>query len=364
MWRPSWLDSRDESFAQRAGLLPVSVLGRLYGLVTRAHRAAYERGWLRAARLPCRVVSVGSPTVGGSAKTPLAAWLASELHRRGRRVVLASRGYGRTGRAPVVVVSDGRAILCPAAEAGDEPLLLAAHAPGVPVLVGARRDAVGQRAIVAFGAEIIVLDDGFHHHRLARDVDVIALDGTAGLGNARVLPRGPLREPLETLSRAQALVTVDGPLPAQDVERLARVAPAIEQVAAVRSPRSLRALGGGPARPPRELQGRDVGMLCGIARPASFRRTLESLGARVVAERTYPDHHRYRAADLRSLGATHDIWVTTEKDAVKLDEAWLSKTELWVLGSGLRVAGGEAFLDWLEAELAIGGASSRVGSAR
>jgi len=364
VWRPSWLDSRDQSVAQRVGLFPVAALGWLYGFVARSHRAAYERGWLRPARLPCRVVSVGSPTVGGSAKTPLAAWLARELHRRGRRVVLASRGYGRAGRDPVVVVSDGRAILCPAAEAGDEPLLLAAHAPGVPVIVGARRDAVGQRAIAAFGAEIIVLDDGFHHHRLARDVDLIALDGTAGLGNARVLPRGPLREPIATLSRAHALVTVDGPLPAQDEERLARVAPAIQRVAATRSPRSLRPLGGGPPRQPRDLQGRDVGMLCGIARPASFRRTLESLGARVVAERTYPDHHRYRAGDLRSLGAAHGVWVTTEKDAVKLDEAWLSNTELWVLGSGLRVAGGDAFLDWLEAELVIGGASSGQGSAR
>ena len=293
--------------------------------------------------------------MGGSAKTPLAAWLASALLERGRRVVLASRGYGRSGREPIVVVSDGRALQCGVAEAGDEPLLLAAHAPGVPVLVGARRDLVGRRAIAAFGAEVIVLDDAFHHHRLARDVDVIALDGRAGLGNGRVLPRGPLREPMATIGRAHALITVDGPLPAADEERLAQVAPGIRRVAATRVPRSLRPLGGGAARPPQTLQGWDVGMLCGIARPASFRRTLESLGARVVAERTFPDHHRYRAGDLRSLGNAHPIWVTTEKDAVKLDEAWVPDADLWVLGSGLEVPDAETFLDWLEDALAVRG---------
>jgi tetraacyldisaccharide 4'-kinase len=361
VWRPSWLDGREESLWLRAGLLPVSGLGWAYGAGARLHRTAYERGWLRAARLPCRVVSVGSPTVGGSAKTPLAAWLAGALQHRGRRVVLASRGYGRRGHEAVTIVSDGRALQCSAAEAGDEPLLLAAHAPGVPVLVGARRDVVGRRAIAAFGAEVIVLDDGFHHHRLERDVDVLALDGRAGLGNGRVLPRGPLREPLATIRRAHALVTVDGPLPAADEERLARVAPGLQRVAAVRAPRSLRPLGGGAPRPPHALRGWDVGMFCGIARPASFRRTLESLGARVVTERTFPDHHRYAPRDLRALGGAHPVWVTTEKDAVKLDGSWLADAEVWVLGSGLHVPAADAFLGWLDDAIAMG---SQPGSAR
>lgn len=358
MWRPTWLDGREESFWLRTGLLPVAALGWAYGAGARLHRAAYARGWLRATRLPCRVVSVGSPTVGGSAKTPLAAWLAAALHRRGRRVVLASRGYGRRGHEPVLVVSDGRALQCSAAAAGDEPLVLAAHAPGVPVMVGARRDVVGRRAIAAFGAEVIVLDDGFQHHRLARDVDVIALDGRAGLGNARVLPRGPLREPIASVGCAHALVTVDGPLPAADEERLARVAPAIQRVAATRAPRSLRPLGGGTARSPQSLQGWDVGMLCGIARPSSFRRSLESLGARVVAERTFPDHHRYGPGDLRTLGRATSVWVTTEKDAVKLDRTWVPDADVWVLGSGLHVPEADAFLGWLEEALAVRGQSA------
>ena len=364
MWRPTWLDGREESWALRVGLLPVGALALAYGLGARVHRATYARGWRTPSRLPCRVLSVGSPTVGGSAKTPLAAWLARELHRRGRRVAIASRGYGRRGDEPVLVVSDGRALQCSPERAGDEPLLLAAHAPGVPVLVGARRDVVGRRAIAAFGAEILVLDDGFHHHRLARDVDVLALDGRTGLGNARVLPRGPLREPLGAIAQAHALVLVDGPLAAADEERLARVAPQLRRVSAVRAPGALRPLGGGHARPPQSLRGADVGMLCGIARPASFRRTLEALGARVVAERAFPDHHRYRASDLRDLGPRATRWITTEKDAVKLDASWARDAEVEVLGSGLQVADASSFLDWLEETLAVAGAVRSIAEAQ
>ena len=130
-----------------------------------------------ATRLPCRVISVGNLGVGGTGKTPTAAWLAAGLQRRGYRVVLASRGYARKGREPILTVSDGRFLHATVEQAGDEPFVLAAHAPGVPVLVGSDRALVGQRALSAHGAEILVLDDGFQHHRLERDLDVIVCDG-------------------------------------------------------------------------------------------------------------------------------------------------------------------------------------------
>jgi tetraacyldisaccharide-1-P 4'-kinase len=167
-----------------------------------------------------------------------------------------------------------------------------------------------------------------------------------------------LREPGAALAAAHALVVFDGPLPEADERRLERWAPDLHRVTATRVARTLRPLGGGPSASPASLHGRDVGMLCGIARPLSFRRTLEALGARVVAERSFPDHHRYRPTDLRGLGNVVPRWVTTEKDAVKLDPDWVPGAEILVLGSGLRVSDADSFLSWLEEALATRGQAS------
>jgi tetraacyldisaccharide 4'-kinase len=327
---PGFWEERRPGPLHRAALAPVSALAALYALGARIHRGSYRAGLRSARRLPCRVVSVGSLAAGGAGKTPLAAWLAAALRARGVRVAVASRGYGRPERA-VEVVSDGDTILCGADRAGDEPLLLAADAPGVPIVVGRDRGEAGALAVERFGAELLLLDDGFQHHRLARDLDVVALDGAQGLGNGAVLPRGPLREPPEALAGAGALVIVDGPLPGEDEARVAALAPHAARFAARRVPRSVRHLGSAATEPPASLRGRELGLLAGIARPAGFRATLESLGARVVAERTFADHHAFVAADLAGLAREAPAWITTEKDAVKLDPAWIGTGELLVL---------------------------------
>jgi tetraacyldisaccharide 4'-kinase len=183
-----------------------------------------------------------------------------------------------------------------------------------------------------------VLDDGFQHHRLARDFDLVVLDGVEGLANRAVLPRGPLREPVAALRFADAIAVVDGPLPAEDDALLAALAPGAPRFALRRVPRALRRLGEdalAPGEPPASLAGREVGILSGIARPASFRRTVLALGARVVAERAFPDHHRYRPSDLDGLAARAPLWLTTEKDAVKLAPAWLAGADLRVLSIAL-----------------------------
>jgi tetraacyldisaccharide 4'-kinase len=294
---------------------------------------------------------VGNLVVGGTAKTPLAAWLAAQLRRRGHKVALASRGYGRAGGEPVEVVSDGRFVHGTAQSAGDEPMLLAAQAPGVPVLVGRDRGLVGLRALSAFGAEVIVLDDGFQHHRLQRDVDILTFDGSLGLGNRRVLPRGPLREPLDALSRADAIGVVDGPLPVRDERAIAWRAPRAYRFATRRVPSQLRPLAGGDSLPLASLEGERVGLLAAVARPESVRRTLEQLGARVVAERLFRDHHRYAASDLAGLAELAPRWITTEKDAVKLLPAWAGHARIDVLAIELAVDEPAALLDWLEARL-------------
>jgi tetraacyldisaccharide 4'-kinase len=347
----SCLDAREESLARRARLLPLAPLGGLWALGATLHRWVYDVGLLRRRRLPCRVVSVGSLLAGGAGKTPTAAWLASGLARRGRAAVLGSRGYGRRDRRGPRVVSDGRALLGAVGTAGDEPLVLAVRAPGVPVLVDRDRVRLGWRALGGFGAQVLVLDDGFQHHRLARDLDVLLLDGGLGLGNRRCLPRGPLREPLSALRRAHALGVVDGPLPEGDEALLARLAPDVFRFVARRRALALRPLGGGRREPAEWLRGRRVGMLCGLARPASLRGTLEGLGARVVAERSFRDHHAYRRADLRGLADEAPLWITTEKDAVKLQRPWAGDADVRVLGVGLEVEDPERLLRWLEERL-------------
>jgi tetraacyldisaccharide 4'-kinase len=357
-----WLETSD-SASQSGGALralslaPLDLASGVWSLAARLHRAAYAGGWVPARRLPCRVVSVGSLLAGGSGKTPVAAWVASRLRARGHRVVLATRGYGRLRRDAVHALSDGRRVRGDVVGMGDEPLVLAAHAAGVPVLVGRDRGVVGLRAVSAFGADVLVLDDGFQHHRLARDVDIVTLDGGFGFGNGRVLPRGALREPLSALSRAHAVGVVDGPLRERDAARLARhaVNPFVFQ--ARRRPTRLRTIHGSrPGTPPAQepataLAGARVGMLAALGQPDAFRRSLEACGATVVAERVFRDHHRYRARDLAPLAREARIWITTEKDAVKILPRWASGIDLRVLTVELAVAAEEGLLDWLEERL-------------
>jgi len=348
--RPGFFDERDPNLARRLALAPLVPLAWAYGAGAWVARRARGRLLPPPKRLSARVVSVGGLAVGGSAKTPAAAWIAARLHERGHRVALASRGYGRAGRARTLVVSDGRFVHAGAAQAGDEPLLLAALAPGVPVLVGRDRAAVGQRAIALFGIDVLVLDDGFQHHRVSRDVEIVTFDGS-GLGNGALLPRGPLREGLSALARADAVWVVDGPLSASDAERIERHAPAARWCQAHRRPTEVRPLRGGAAQAAASLAGCEVGLLSGIAQPVALRRTVLSLGARVVAERRLPDHHRYRERDLRGLGARAPIWITTEKDALKILPSWAAGLDLRVLAVDLQVDGGEDFVDWLDRAL-------------
>ncbi len=345
-----WLERRSEGALSRVLLLPLVVPAWLWAAGASLHRGLYRRGWLRRRRLSCAVVSVGGLAAGGSGKTPLAAFVARALRSRGHRVVIASRGYGRSGSG-TIVVSDGRHVRSTPQLAGDEPLLLSAHAPDVPVVVARDRGLAGLHAVSVFGAEVVVLDDGFQHHRLARDVDIVAVDGAIGLGDGWVLPRGPLREPRGALRDADAIIVVDGPLEASEEERIGRLCPRALRVEARRRPVGWRPLCGGPLRPVAHLAGLRVGLLAGIARPASLRRSVESLGAYVVAERFFGDHHRWRPEDVRDLDATVPVWITTEKDAVKLVAPWAGDADVRVLVIEIEVEGEARFLSWLEQRL-------------
>jgi tetraacyldisaccharide 4'-kinase len=328
------------------------ILGIFYAMAARLHRGWMKRSRPARGRLACAVVSVGALTIGGAGKTPVAARLALGLSKRGWRVVLASRGYRGTSRDRVRLVSDGVHVRSTVEVSGDESLLLAGHAPGVPVLVGADRRIVGHHAVSAFDAQILVLDDGFQHHRLARDLDIVCVDGVAGFGNGRVLPAGPLREPRSVLGEADWLCVVDGGESGSRGEGIAANEGAgLNVIRAKRRPIDLVRLDRGESRSVESLAGMRVGVLAGIARPASLRRTLESLGAIVVRDRLFRDHHFYQASDCVGLDDSLDLWVTTEKDALKILPTWVEGVPFFVLRIEAEFEDESEVLECLEARL-------------
>ena len=349
-----WLESRREGLAMKIALSPLSPLSGLYAAAATGHRALYEKDLLSRRRLPCRVVSVGNLTIGGSGKTPSAAWIAGQLLGRGHKTALLSRGYGGTSREKVMVVSDGRFVHAGPQVAGDEPVLLASHSVGVPVIVSPDRGVAGLRAVGAYGAEVVVLDDGLQHHRLARDVEIVTFDARFGFGNGRILPRGPLRERPSVLRRADAIGEIDGALNREDNEWIKRYAGDAFRFRAHRVPRRLRRIDGAVRVVPEVLAGMKVGLIAGLARTSGFRRTLEALGAEVIAERRFRDHHRYRPGDLRGLRDQAQVWITTEKDAVKILPSWAREIDLRVLEICFEVEEPRELMDWLEARLSLG----------
>jgi len=345
---PGWLWERSNDSLESLLLAPVGVASWVYGAGARLRRAARAVGLPRARRLDCCVISVGSPVVGGAGKTPTAAWIAARLHARGHAVALATRGHGGRRRRGVQVLADRTGLIGDPVGVGDEALVLCSHAPGVPVLVARDRWLAGLHAIATFDTRVLVLDDGLAHHRLTRDVELVTLDAAAGFGNGAVLPRGPLREPLGGIHRIDAVGVVDGTLVAEDERRVSAWAPAARRYAARRQPESVRALASDAMDPASSLDGLEVGVLCGVARPDGFVRTVAGTGARVVARRTLPDHHRYRETDLAGLTSEAKVWITSEKDAVKILPSWLRGLDLRVLRVELEVDDPAGLLDWLE----------------
>src|SRR5262245_47424339 len=202
-WRPRTVPEH----ALRAALLPASVV---YGAAVRVRNALYDAGWLGSERVPARVLSVGNLTVGGNGKTPAALWLAHALMRRGRRVAIIARGYGKRRPGVVGVGTEGVPLVSPS-DGGDEAVMLSRRFPG-PVLTGERRVETAREACAGFGVDTIVLDDGFQHRRLARDADLVLLaDDPAA---RHLLPAGTGREPPVALRRARAALGVGGGEPA------------------------------------------------------------------------------------------------------------------------------------------------------
>ncbi len=304
--------SRPYDWLAMAHFLPIALL---YGLVARVRALLYRRGVLRSFRAGVPVISIGNLSVGGTGKTPVTDYLLKHLLQRGRRVAVVSRGYGRTGTEPVVVVSAGEGPLVGADRGGDEPVLLAKRNPGAVVIVAPDRRQGISRAIREFAAEVIVLDDGFQHLRVRRDLDILLLDATRPFGNGYPLPLGNLREFPSAAARAD-LVMLTRSAGDEDVDagqkpvlhvgyRLAGVA-----VSAAGEEIALDRLA--PGR---------IGLFAGIADPERFFDSVRQAGIRPVETLSFADHAVYGSHDLAKLHAFAtrcDVLLTTEKDLIKL----------------------------------------------
>ncbi len=305
----------------------MSALGAVYGGVARVRRSWYARRPAARTRLSRPVVSVGNLVTGGSGKTPVVAAVAAVLTRLGHRPAILSRGYGRSRRAPsLVVVSEGSGPLVPVDQSGDEPQMLARDIRGIPIVVAADRARAGQVAIDRFESTVLILDDGFQHLRLERTIDLLVL--SPGDLAEKLLPSGRLREPLSAASVADAVLAYGGSAEADQLARHVGVAHSF-----CITPRYLPLLtlhGVVPAADKR------VAAVAGIARPQRFTDALRKQGYDVVREFAFPDHHWFTAADvreieshLRALGA--GSVVTTAKDAMRLERHRDALTLPWAI---------------------------------
>lgn len=328
------------------------MLNTLYAAAARERRRWYDRHPEAQRRLSRPVISVGNLAVGGSGKTPVVAHLARQLVAAGERPAVLSRGYAR--RVPldgVVVVRDCDRLRADLDTAGDEPLMLARQLDGVAVLVAADRHLAGVLAERRLGASVHLLDDGFQHMMLARDADLLLVDPRDAIA-PRTLPGGRLREPIEAIGRADAVIAtgdadaVDTRLTALGARRVFRLVRRLE------APRWAE-----PADGPVPQSGARILAVAGVACPERFRAELSAAGWDVAGELWFRDHQRYTRADVdriarRAAEAGVDAVLTTEKDLVRLQPlAPLPAGLAWVpLTVGIEPAA--AFRDWLVERLA------------
>jgi tetraacyldisaccharide 4'-kinase len=331
------------------------LLGLLLSMLAVGYRVGlWAREWLYrtrlipVGRLPCPVLSVGNVTLGGSGKTPAVELVTVTLGQLGALPAVVSRGYGRSTRG-VEIVADREGVRLDPRAAGDEPVLLAEHLPGVPVVVGESRFDAGRVAIERCGATALVLDDGFQHRTVVKDLEILVVSARAPWGNGRLFPRGTLREPLSAIRRADLVVVTNPRSPDEvaSVERtLRRWNDRAPVLAAAYRPTGAREVRSGRHLGAEALHGRRLVAFAGLASPRAFAETLESLGVRVTSLLEFPDHHWFTAEDLDAIrrhvaASGAEGLVTTEKDWMRVRTQPLPPLPLWVLGVRLALESGQ-----------------------
>ncbi len=305
--------------ADKLVLFVLTPFSWIYSIILRLRATLYQSGVMKSNRLPRPVVSIGNLTVGGTGKTPATAYISRILLAQGYRVAVLTRGYGGSLEGQTCVVSDGATIMLGARECGDEPYLLASTVPGLMVVIGADRYAAGQLAMQQLAPDIFLLDDGFQHLRLQRDLNILLLDFSRPFGNHLTLPAGILREPLSAMRRADLLIFTRAP-------EMASIPLDTHGIPACISSHTLTDMLPLESRNPLPFSScfdKNILAFAGIADPDVFFAGLRAKGLNLVDSLNFPDHVAYDkercneiAAAMRASGA--DYLVTTEKDGVKL----------------------------------------------
>ena len=310
----------------RAATIALAPLSFVYGAAVNIRSALYRTGIFKTQTVGAPVISVGNITTGGTGKTPLVEWIAGRLSERGHRVCILTRGYRRANPSHRVVVSDGERIVADIEQSGDEAMMLAQSLAGkAAVVCDADRVAGARWVIENLNADVLILDDGFQHVRIGRDLDIVTLDATNPWGNGRRLTAGILREPIRSLSSADCIVVTRtaGALEAGLQKRIRQATDAptfrsttvISRISALDSPQ-LEADGGTVRQHP-------VAALCGIGNPNAFFQQLRDEGFNLRHTEVFRDHHKYSQTDIDRLtqhasdAGAHAL-ITTAKDAVKL----------------------------------------------
>lgn len=335
-------------------LLPFSWV---FGLCVWIRNALYDAGLLKMHDVGVPVISVGNLSVGGTGKTPVVEMVVGYLSQKGKKVAVVSRGYKRATKG-TVVVSDGNSLLADVSSSGDEPFQIARKLPSVIVVVDEDRVRGARAASAGYGADVIVLDDGFQHRRLRRSLDLVLIDDSEARHAQRLLPAGRRREPMSSLRRADGVIVAgwnrqNGSDPLTHIARFTKADVFTVEFAAIGFVR----MNDGLRQPVAELKGKSCLAFCGIARPERFRATLEGLQLAVKEFVAFRDHHWYGPEDIADLRSkvdrlNPDIVVTTEKDAARLtkcsSDEILQSLPIYYLELQAKVTDRSAFLSLID----------------
>lgn len=338
----------DDNHGNGCFLSLLSMASKVYGGAAKLKRIFYEKSILKSKKLSCPVVSIGNITAGGTGKTPMAIYVANIVRDLGYKVAIISRGYKGKAEKNGGIVSDGKALLMTAEIAGDEPYMMAARLRDVPIIVGKNRFKAGRLAIRKFEPDILVLDDGFQHLKLQRDLDLVLLDYRKPFGNGHLLPRGVMREPASALSCAAAIIlTRSDTMNDKEMKSLLKMPGFYERKTPVyrayhkpivykiinqekNITEAIRQNGDC-------IKGRTVFAFSGLADNRNFRRTLKNLKCNMAGYLEFPDHYSYSDSDLKDILAAArkhmpECLITTEKDYVRIAHKIVWPIDLYVVG--------------------------------
>jgi tetraacyldisaccharide 4'-kinase len=323
--RKIWYSEADVSFINPVNLI-LFLSSWIYRAVVSVRNRMYDHGIFRQNKLPCKVISIGNITVGGTGKTPMVIMLAKLLKQRTYKPAILSRGYGGNAKAPITIVSDGVKIRVGHAEAGDEPILIAQSVEGIPVITGPERTRTGDYAVKNLGADVLILDDAFQHRSIFRDIDIVLLNREKPFGNGYLLPMGPLREPPDALNRAHFQIwkdaAIDGRFPKYCEQGIGSFFPVLSGYL---RPKDILRGNTGDLLPTEHIRGKKICAFAGIGSPENFGETIASLGGTLVSFLPFPDHHLYTREDIakirREMSASGaESILTTEKDGIRLND--------------------------------------------